>query len=93
MQALLPVTATAIKQPVVELTPVLPAPFTDFYPNSMARVLHVLLNDALLPACRHRAEFGLEQVVAAHHFKAGVDGAQFAEDTVNRGLHVVVDDP
>jgi hypothetical protein len=60
-------------------------------PDLAAPVLHVLLNDALLPAGGTVAEFRLEQVMAAHCLEAGVDRALLAADLVHGGLHVVVD--
>jgi hypothetical protein len=46
---------------------------TEAYPASFA--LHVLLDDALLPARGDVAEVGVEQVVHTHRGEAGVDRA------------------
>jgi len=67
--------------PLPRLGPQLPTP-----------VLHVLLDDALLPTGSAIAELRLEQVVPTHRLEAGVDGAFLAAaDPVHRRLHVVVD--
>jgi hypothetical protein len=61
-------------------------------PDAPAAVLHVLLDDALLPAAGDVAEVGVDQVVRAHGREALVDDAALALlDLVHRRLHVVVD--
>ena len=65
---------------------------TGLDPQLAAAILHVLLDDPLLPASRPVAELRGEQVMAAQGLEAGVDGP-FAgtADAVHGGLHVVVD--
>ncbi len=61
-------------------------------PDAPPAVLHVLLNDALFPARGDVAEVRVEQVVGAHHRKAGIHRAAFAlVGLVDGRLHVVVD--
>jgi hypothetical protein len=61
-------------------------------PEAVPRIMHVLLDLALLPAGRRVAELGFEQVVADHGLEARVDVALLAApDLVDGGLHVVVD--
>src|SRR5690606_3022634 len=64
----------------------------DGLPESMTRILDVLLNLPLLPTGCRIAELGLEEVVAGHRQEAGVDIALLpAADPVDGGLHIVVD--
>ena len=66
--------------------------FAGLNPNAPAAVLHILLDNAFLPARGHVAEVRIEQVMAAHGRKASINHALFALlDLVDSGLHVVVD--
>jgi hypothetical protein len=61
-------------------------------PDVTTAVLHVLLDDSLLPATGNVAEVGIEQVVRAHHREPGIDDSALTLlDLVDGGLHVVVD--
>ncbi len=61
-------------------------------PDSSPAFLHVLFDDAFLPARGHVAEVRIEQIVRAHHGKPGVDRAAFVfVDLVDSRFHVVVD--
>ncbi|CZT26262.1 hypothetical protein PCPL58_p4001 (plasmid) [Pseudomonas cerasi] len=61
-------------------------------PDSPPAVLHVLFDDAFLPARGHVAEVRIEQIVRAHHGKPGIDRAAFAfVNLVDSRFHVVVD--
>lgn len=61
------------------------------HPQLPTPVLHVLLDDALLPAGGAIAELRLEQVVAAQRLEAGIDHPlAAASNAVYRRLHVVV---
>jgi hypothetical protein len=61
-------------------------------PDAGTRVLHRLLDLALLPAGGRVAEVGLEQEVAGHRAEARVDGARLAAaDLILGRLQVVVD--
>mmetsp|Transcript_44314 Transcript_44314/g.78330 ORF Transcript_44314/g.78330 Transcript_44314/m.78330 type:complete len:366 (+) Transcript_44314:5222-6319(+) len=89
-----PAGAAALGEPGIERGQVWPAPFARFAPDLAPAVLHVLLDDALLPAGGRVAELGLEQVMRAHGLEARVDRALLADaDLVDRGLHVVVHAP
>ena len=67
-------------------------PLGRFSQNASAPVLYVLLHDAFLPTGGSVAELVLEQVVARHRLKAGVDGTLFAlAHFVDSRSHVVVD--
>ena len=84
----------AFAQPGVELGKAAKLPLTGFDPDAPPAVLHVLLDHAFLPAAGDVAEIGIEQVVAAHGSKAGVDHPAFAFlDLVDRCAHVVVNAP
>ena len=61
-------------------------------PQTMAGILHVLLDLAFLPTRRRVTKLGLEHVVAGHRKEPGVDLPFLATaDTIHRRLHVVVD--
>ncbi len=84
----------AVAEPGVEFDEGAPASLACFDPDAPPAVLHVLLDDPLLPAAGDVAEVGLEQVVRAHDGEARIDDAALAlEDLVHGGLHVVVDAP
>ena len=89
-----PQAATALAQPGVEFGKGAKALLGRIDPDTPPAVLHVLLDDTLLPAAGHVAEVGVEQVVRTHHRKAGVDHSALALlDLVHGRLHVVVDAP
>ena len=80
------------QQPEVELGERTEALVGGLLPQPPPAVLHVLLDDTLLPAAGDVAEVGVEQVVRGQRGKAGVHRPRFAlVDLVHRGLHVVVD--
>ena len=61
-------------------------------PQPATRILHVLLDLALLPTRGGVTELGLEQVMAGHRREPGVDLSRLARpDAIDRGLHVVED--
>lgn len=89
-----PQAAAALAQLGVELGKGAKALLGRIDPDAPPAVSHVLLDEALLPATRHVAEVGIEQVVRAHHRKACVDHAALALlDLVHGRLHVVVNAP
>ena len=90
----LPVGFAALRQPGIEFFQVLPALQGGFLPDLAPAILHVLLNDALLPPGCAVTELRIEQIVAAHGLEAGIDGVLLTPpDTVYGGLHVVVNSP
>ena len=91
---LLPQGSAPIGQPGVELGKAAELALGRVNPDAPATVLHVLLDDTLLPAAGHVAEVGVDQVVRAHGREALVDDAALALlDLVDGRLHVVVDAP
>lgn len=63
-------------------------------PDTPPAVLDILFDNALFPPRGNVAEVGIEQVVRAHHRKAGIDRTAFAlVNPVDGGLHVVLDAP
>ena len=91
---LVPGVQAGLVQPGVERGQIGPASFGRLAPDAAAAILHVLLDDALLPAGGPIAKLRLEQVVACHRLKAQVDLALLAAaDLIDGGLHVVVDPP
>lgn len=81
---------TAIFRPLIELGQILEDRHD--LPQAVARILDVLLDLSLLPSGCRVAELGLEHTVAGHGLEAGIDVALFAAtNTINSGLHVVVD--
>ena len=83
--------ATRIRQPDIEFGKAAKAFFACVLPDAPAAVLHVLLDNALLPAAGDVAEVRIEQVVRGHRGKSGVHNPPLANaDLVDRGLHVVV---
>src|SRR3546814_3509341 len=60
----------------------------------MTRILDVLLDLTLFPACCRVTELGLEQIMTDHGEEAGVDGSGLAApDLVHGGAHIVVNPP
>ena len=97
---LAPKYAAALAQPSVEFLKAVPFSGLRVDPDAPAAVLDVLLDHAFLPAARNVAKVSVEQIVRAHHGKAGVDDAALAAfatftagDLVHRRLHVVVNAP
>jgi len=89
---LLPQGPAAVPQPGVEFDEGAEAFLRGIDPDAKPAVLHVLLDDTLLPASGDVAEVGIDQVVRAHHREALVDGAALAfVHLVYSALHVVVD--
>ncbi len=63
-------------------------------PQPVARITHILLHLALLPAGGGVAELGLEQEVAGHGRKACVDITFLTPaNPIHSGAHVVIDTP
>jgi hypothetical protein len=90
----LPQSAATFLKPGVELVQAVEAGLARLLPQPLAAVLDVLLHHALLPARRHAAELGVEQVMRRHDAETGVDDPPLAlADLVHRRLHVVVDAP
>src|SRR3546814_2546583 len=57
----------------------------------MTRILDVLLDLTLFPACCRVTELGLEQIMTDHGEEAGVAGSSLAAtDLVHGGAHIVV---
>ena len=85
---LIPQCPAAIAQPGVEFGEAAELHLVRLDPDAPPAVLHVLLDDTLLPARRNVAEVSVEQVVRAHHGEALVDGAALAPlDLVDRGQY------
>ncbi len=83
--------AASFAQPGVELNERAKAPGAGLNPDASPAVLHVLLGHAFFPARGNIAKVGVEQVVAAHGGKTGVDDALLATlHLVHGGAHVVV---
>src|SRR3546814_19046969 len=60
----------------------------------MTRILDVLLDLTLFPACCRVTELGLEQIMTDHGEEAGVDGSGLAAPAlVHGGAHIVVNPP
>src|SRR3546814_14124565 len=60
----------------------------------MTRILDVLLDLTLFPACCRVTELGLEQIMTDHGEEAGVDGSGLAApDLFHGGAHIVVNPP
>src|SRR3546814_18524091 len=60
----------------------------------MTRILVVLLDLTLFPACCRVTELGLEQIMTDRGEEAGVDGSGLAApDLVHGGAHIVVNPP
>ena len=90
----MPGVQAGLVQPRIEALQVRPAAFGRLQPDATTAILHVLLDNALLPASGAVAELRLEQVVARHGLEAGVDRAALAlANLVDSCLHVVVDAP
>ena len=88
---LLPQRPASTRKPCVEFGEAAELDLGRVDPDAPAAVLHVLLDDTLLPAAGNVAEVGLDQVVRAHGREALVDDAALAFlDLVDRSLHVVV---
>ena len=84
----------ALGQPRVEFGKAGELALSRLQPHPPPAVLHILLHHPLLPARGHVAEVRIEQVVAAHGRKPGIDHPALALlDLVHRRLHVVVDAP
>src|SRR3981081_2703145 len=62
-------------------------------PDPLPTILHILLDDTLLPSAVHVAEARFEQIMRAHDSKSGIDqpSLAFARDLIDRRSHVVVD--
>ena len=89
---LAPQFSAPLAQPCVEFGQAAPFALARLDPDAPAAVLHVLLDNALLPAAGDVAEVGVEQVVRAHRREPLVDDPPLALlDLVDGGLHVVVD--
>ena len=92
MAHLTPQRPATLAQPRIEFGERAKALVLRLQPDAATTVLHVLLDDAFLPARGDVAEVGIEQVVRAHHRKARIDDPALALlDLVDRRLHVVVD--
>src|SRR3546814_18685236 len=60
----------------------------------MTRILNILLDLPLFPACRGITELGFEQGMADHGEEAGVDLPFLAApDLVHGGAHIIVNPP
>lgn len=87
-----PERTTALAEPDVQLLEGMEHAVLSIEPDSSPAVLHVLFDDAFLPARGHVAEVRIEQIVRAHHGKPGVDRAAFPFfDLVDSRFHFVVD--
>ncbi|KPB11912.1 hypothetical protein AC519_4667 [Pseudomonas savastanoi] len=87
-----PERTTALAEPDVQLLEGMEHAILSIEPDSPPAVLHVLFDDAFLPARGHVAEVRIEQIVRAHHGKPGIDRAAFAfVNLVDSRFHVVVD--
>ena len=62
----LPCLQAGFYYPGIEFIQIGPAALADLTPDTSPAVLHVLLDDAFLPARRTIAELGFKQVVACH---------------------------
>ena len=88
----LPQRPAARQQPDIEFGKGAESFLGRFLPDAPPAVLHVLLDDAFLPATGDVAEVGIEQIVRGHGGKARIDDPPLALlDLVDGGLHVVVD--
>jgi hypothetical protein len=72
---LVPQRAAALAQPGVEFGEAAEALLGRVDPDAPAAVLHILLDDSLLPARGDVAEVGVVQVVRTHRREAFVDDA------------------
>ena len=91
---LIPRLAAGTVQPLIELGQTAPAPLSDLAYHASPAVLHVLLDDALLPPRRPVTELVIKQVMPRHRLKPRIDTALLAlANLVYRRLHVVVDAP
>ena len=61
-------------------------------PKPVSGILNVLLNLTFLPTCSWTAERGLENVMAGHRQKPGIDLPLLTPaDTINCSAHIVID--
>jgi hypothetical protein len=81
------------RQPYVQFGKAREALLQRRLPDAPARILHALLDAALLPAGRDIAEVRIDQIVRRHRRKARIDDARLAaaRHAIDRRLHVVVD--
>ena len=94
MRQLRPQRAAALQYPDVEFSERTETTPCGFLPDAATTILHVLLDDPLLPTAGHIAEIGIEQVVRGQRGKAGVNDTPLAfEHFVDGRLHVVVNAP
>jgi hypothetical protein len=85
----LPGRPALLGQPGVEFIQVGPAPLAGFLPDLPAPILDVLLDDALLPAGGPVAEFGIEQVMAAHGEEARIDVRSLPRPTLSTAVFML----
>src|SRR5665647_1636761 len=87
-----PQSATAYFKPGIQLIERAEALLPGIHPDTTTRVLHILLDDALLPAGGDIAKVRVEQVMRRHGEEACIDDATITfGDFIYGSLHVVVD--